>query len=330
MTVQERVTCCPEGLVAPRRQRVRVLDCTVRDGGLCNDWQFNADLVRRTVAAMGAAGVDVIEIGYRGARDAGAGSSSGPWRFSSDQDIRAVSTAGGPKLAVMVDQGSARLSDLGPKAESPIDIVRMATYAKDIDAALDFMEGAGQLGYEVFCNVMAVSQCTPREIDDFLAKLRRSSVPNVAVVDSFGALLPHHVRHLVRTYKAGLRADQQVGVHMHNNQQTAFANSVAAIDEGADFVDATLFGMGRGSGNCPMELLLMYLDEPRFDLRPILGVIDDYAALCDELRWGYHLPYALSGWLNLHPRAAIEAMKASPPDSAAFYDRVSVGATPDP
>ena len=321
MAVQARVTCCPSDLTLRPDQRVRVVDCTVRDGGLCNDWQFDTDLVRRTLRALGAAGVDVVEIGYRAKRDEGDKTTGGPWRYSSDEDIRAVTAAGGPKLAVMVDQGKAQLSDLGPKADSPIDIVRMATYAKDIDAALDFMEGAGQLGYEVFCNVMAVSQCTPREVDDFLAKLRRSSVPNVAVVDSFGALLPHHVRHLVRTYKAGLRPDQQVGVHMHNNQQTAFANSVVAIEEGANFVDATLFGMGRGSGNCPIELLLMYLEEARFDLRPILAVVDDYAALSDQLRWGYHLPYALSGWLNLHPRAAIEAMKAPRPDSAAFYDR---------
>ena len=103
-------------------------------------------------------------------------------------------------------------------------------------------------------NVMAVSTLTPDAMDTFLLKLAGSGVHNVAIVDSFGALYPYHVRYLVHKYMNYLGERIKVGVHFHNNQQQAFANSIAAIDEGVDFVDATLHGIGRGAGNCPLEL----------------------------------------------------------------------------
>jgi 4-hydroxy 2-oxovalerate aldolase len=99
-----------------------------------------------------------------------------------------------------------------------------------------------------------------------------------------------------------------VGVHFHNNQQQAFANSIAAIDEGVDVVDATIHGMGRGAGNCPLELLLFYLDNPRYDVARVLDLVEDFASMRDTLRWGYHLPYAITGYHNIHPRSGIERM----------------------
>ncbi len=309
MGLDYRVKCCPDGLMTDRRRNVRVLDCTIRDGGICNEWLFDPQLVKRTFAALSAAGVDIMEIGYRTSTDAADPTKVGPWRFSGEDDIRRVAIESNMKIAVMLDEGRARIEDLRPKSESMVDIVRVATYAKDVEKAIELLHGAQELGYETFCNVMAVSTCTPQEVDVFLDKLRDSRVENVAVVDSFGALYPHHVRYLIRKYKNWLRPGQNVGVHMHNNQQTAFANTIAAIDEGADFVDATINGMGRGAGNCPLELLLMYLDDPRFDPRPVIDLVDDYVNLRDALRWGYHLPYVVTGWLNLHPKAAIERMK---------------------
>jgi 4-hydroxy 2-oxovalerate aldolase len=309
MGLDYRVKCCPDGLMTDRRHNVRVLDCTIRDGGICNDWNFDRDLVKKTVAALAASGVDIMEIGYRTGEGNADASKVGPWRFSREDDLRDVLVESNMKVAVMLDEGKASLDDLIPKKDSVVDVVRVATYAKDVGDAITLLEGAQELGYETFCNVMAVSTCTPQEVDDFLDKLRDSKIPNIAVVDSFGALYPHHVRYLIRKYKNWLRPDQKVGVHLHNNQQTAFANTIAAIDEGADFVDATIHGIGRGAGNCPLELLLMYLDDPRFDVRPILDLVDDYAALRDELRWGYHLPYVITGWLNIHPRSGIERMR---------------------
>lgn len=319
MGIDYRVRCCPDGLMTDRRLGVRVLDCTIRDGGCTNAWRFDHALVRKVIDAVARAGVDVVEVGYWTTEGVYDRAEMGPWRFCDDADLEQVLGDSGIKVAVMCDQGRIRKEDLRPASETRVDIVRIATYAADIDSAIDFLHHAQDLGYEVFCNVMAVTTCTPQEVDHFLAALARSNVPNVAIVDSFGAMYPHHLRYLMRKYKNWLRPDQKVGVHLHNNQETAFANTIAAIDEGADFVDATVFGMGRGAGNCPLELLLMYLDSPQHDVVPVLEVIDDLAALREKIKWGYHVPYAISGWLNQHPNAAIQRMKQERTDPADFY-----------
>lgn len=322
MGLDYRVRCCPDGLMTDRRRSVRVLDCTIRDGGCTNDWFFEEDLVRRTLSALSAAGVDVMEIGYWTTPGA-LPDPVGPWRTCSEEVLARVVEPTEMKLGVMCDMGRIRPSDLRPASESAIDVLRVATYARDVPAAIDLLHAARALGYDVYCNVMAVTTCTPHEVDAFLEDLRASEIDHITIVDSFGAMYPHHLRYLIRKYKNWLRPDQEVGVHLHNNQQTAFANTIAAIDEGADFVDGTVYGMGRGAGNCPLELLLMYLDDPRHDVRPILDLIDDYAALRRELHWGYHVPFGITGWLNHHPRAAIERMRQPTPACLDFYERLT-------
>jgi 4-hydroxy 2-oxovalerate aldolase len=305
-----RVACCPDGLMTDRRHNVRVLDCSIRDGGCCNAWQFPIDLVRRTYRALSASGVDYMEIGYRSSPGSYDRAVVGPWRFCDDDQLAEIVDDAGIKLSVMLDWGKATIDDLQPRSASPVTMVRLACYARDIDGAIDLLHRAQDKGYEVMCNVMAVSTCTPGEVDGFLGKLHDSTIPNVALVDSFGAFYPHHVRYLIRKYKNWLRPDQKLAVHLHNNQETAFANTIVAVEEGADIVDATILGIGRGAGNCPLELLLMYLDASKYDVEPVLELSEAFTALRSELRWGYHVPYAISGWLNAHPRVAIRQMAA--------------------
>ena len=323
MGLDYRVRCCPDGLMTDRRRDVTVVDCTIRDGGCTNAWQFEPELVQSTFEALVASGVDVMEIGYQTSAGVFAPGEVGPWRYCNEADLQQVARRTRMKLATMVDMGRFAIEDLRPCEDSMVDVIRVATYAKDIEAAVAWCHAAQDLGYETYVNVMAVTTCSPQEVDRFLEVLRNSRIGNVTVVDSFGAMYPHHLRYLIRKYKNWLRADQKVGVHLHNNQQMAFANSIAAIDEGADYVDATVFGMGRGAGNCPLELLLMYLDDPRFDVRPILNLIDDYSALRDTLHWGYHVPYGVTGWLNRHPRDAIARMREDRVAALDFYTRLT-------
>jgi 4-hydroxy 2-oxovalerate aldolase len=313
-----RVACCPDGLMTDRRHDVKVLDCTIRDGGICNDWRFEPALVKRTYQALRRAGVDVMEVGYRTPRTPGP-DAAGPWKYCDDDDLRALADESGMQLAVMMDYGRSSPADLAPRAQSPISLVRVACYGKDIAGAVDMLHAIQDKGYDVMCNVMAVSDNTPQEVDHFLGRLHDSTVPNVALVDSYGALYPHHVRYLIRKYKNWLRHDQRLGIHVHNNQETAFANTVAAVEEGATLIDATVLGMGRGAGNCPLELLLMWLDSERYDVAPILELVEDYARLKEELRWGYHVPYGITGWLNQHPKAAIAQMADGERTVADFY-----------
>jgi 4-hydroxy 2-oxovalerate aldolase len=305
MGLDYRVKCCPDGLVTDRRRRIKVLDCTIRDGGLCNDWDFDHALVARVFRALADAGIDYMEVGYRAAAG---GEQGGPWRRCAEDDLARVLEPGRMKLCTMVDAGRVNLQDIPPANDTVIDVMRIATYAHQMDEALRLLDDALNKGYETFVNVMAISTLAPDDVDRFLLRLAGSGVHNVAIVDSFGALYPYHVRYLVHKYMNYLGEGVKVGVHFHNNQQQAFANSIVAIDEGVDFVDATVLGMGRGAGNCPLELLLFYLDNPRFDVAPVLDLIETFADLQADLRWGYHLPYAITGYYNLHPNSAIERM----------------------
>jgi 4-hydroxy 2-oxovalerate aldolase len=308
MGLDYRVHCCPDGLVSDRRRRVQVLDCTVRDGGICNDWQFDHATVNQVFRALVESGVDYMEIGYKTKDGVFDRDAVGPWRFCDEEDLAQIVEPADIKLCTMVDLGRVDNKDIPKKSDTLIDVIRIATYAHQIDDALKLLDHCLEQGFETFMNVMAVSTLAPDDVDRFLKKLAVSGVHNVAIVDSFGALYPFHVRYLVHKYMNYLGKDIKVGVHFHNNQQQAFANSIAAIDEGVDFVDATMHGIGRGAGNCPLELLLFYLDNPKYDVRPVLDLVEDFAEMRDDLRWGYHLPYAISGYYNIHPRTAIERM----------------------
>lgn len=310
MGLDYRVRCCPDGLVTDRRRRIKVLDCTIRDGGICNNWRFDRAWVKRSFEALQAAGVDYMEIGYRTREGAFDRNKVGEWRFL-EEDVLAEVTAshqGTMKIAAMLDVGRVDPGDIRKRGETVVNTIRIATYAHQIKEARRLLDKALEEGYETFMNVMAVSTLDPHEVDAFLDELRDSGVHNVAIVDSFGALYPYHVSYLVKVYQNRLGEKIKVGIHTHNNQQQAFANTITAIDEGVDFVDATIHGIGRGAGNCPLELLLFYLDNPRYDVRPLLNLVDEYATLRDDLRWGYHLPYAITGFYNVHPRPGIQRM----------------------
>lgn len=310
MGLDERVRCCPDSLVTDRRRRIKLLDCTIRDGGICNDWHFDYDLVRRVYKALSASGVETMEIGYRVTRNDHPGKAPvGPWRYCEESDLQRVVEPSKMKLSAMCDIGRVRPADIPRKADSLIDIVRIATYAHQMDEAIRILEHCQDAGYETAVNVMAISTLTQEQMDSFLVRLSRSGVNTVCLVDSFGALFPYHVQYLVRKYMNFLGEGIKVGAHFHNNQQLAYANTIAAIDEGVDVVDACIHGMGRGAGNCPIELLMLYLDNPRYDVRPVLELVEYFAYLRDELRWGYHLPYAITGYYNLHPRLAMDRMK---------------------
>jgi 4-hydroxy 2-oxovalerate aldolase len=143
----------------------------------------------------------------------------------------------------------------------------------------------------------------------------------VYVVDSFGALYCENVTHLVKKYKQHL-GGKEVGIHTHNNQQLAYGNTIQAIIDGANYLDASIYGIGRGPGNCPLELLLGFLKNPKFDLRPILDVIPkEFLPLQNKIEWGYIIPYAITGMFNEHPRAAIELRASEDKDKyREFYE----------
>ncbi|MCX8052855.1 MAG: nucleoid-structuring protein H-NS, partial [Armatimonadetes bacterium] len=147
------------------------------------------------------------------------------------------------------------------------------------------------------------------------------------IVDSFGAYYSEQIRDMTLIFlKAVEGKNIEIGIHTHNNQMLAYANTIEALIVGANRLDATINGMGRGAGNCPLELLLGFLKNPKYQLRPVLECIRDYFVPLEksgQMEWGYKIPYMITGQLNRHPRAAIK-MRAgdNPDDYVAFYDQM--------
>lgn len=256
-----------------------------------------------------------MEFGYRADKKQFDETKLGKWKFTSDEDVRAIvgDNNTGIKLSIMVDVGRCDYrNDIKPKKDSPIDLFRVATYIEAIPEAVEMINYISSLGYETTCNIMAVTKCTDEQIAKALYVLAQTPVLAIYVVDSYGALYPKQARKLTRLYNGILApSGKAVGIHAHNNQQCAFANTLEAKECGAKWLDGTAFGMGRGAGNCPSEALLGFLNGRKYHVDPILHIVEGWMMPMKKsgIDWGYNTSYLLTGLANAHPRTAIEATK---------------------
>jgi 4-hydroxy 2-oxovalerate aldolase len=300
------------------RSKVTVVDCTIRDGGLMNNSKFELETVRAVFQACCQAGVDYCELGYRNSREMFDPKEYGLWRFCDEEHMRAATDGierGRTKVAVMMDAHKSSPEDLLPCKDSVIDMVRVATYVKDKNKAIRLAKHAHELGYETTINVMAISHVHMPDLEVMLDEVEaETNVKVVNIVDSFGSMYMDQLHYMVSKYQMHLKT-KAVGVHFHNNQQLAFANTMEGIIHGATWADGTLNGLGRGAGNCPLELLVSFLKNPDLDILPILDCIGKHVIpLKDKIEWGYHVPYMITGILNQHPQPAIQWMEANGPD----------------
>ena len=306
------------------RPEIKVLDCTIRDGGLINDHCFEDNFVKAVFTAVSAAGVDIVELGYKNSDKIFSPDKFGKWKFCHEDQMRKAleGIKNRPKFSTMIDIGRVDMDALPKKKHSVVDIMRVACYIKDIDKAIDLVKRCVDKGYETTVNIMAVSTVLQPALEEGLADLAEAPTQAVYVVDSFGSLYSEQVHFLVNLYKKYFQPKGiEVGYHGHNNQQLGFANTIEAIRKGANYVDATIYGIGRAAGNCPLELLLAFLKNPKYNLEPILEIIEkEFLPLRKEIEWGYILPYMITGILNRHPRAGMALRKTVDKDKfAEFY-----------
>ncbi len=307
------------------RSDIRVVDATLRDGGLVNNFEFTDEFVNALYRANVKAGVDYMEFGYKASKDLFDVSKFGKWKFCNEEDIRAVvgDNNSDMKIAVMADVGRTDYeTDILNRSDSVIDLIRVATYIHQMPTAIRMVEDAKKKGYEVSCNIMAVSKAKESDLAQALEMLGNSPVDVIYLVDSYGSLVPEQVRRLSEQYlEVGEKYGKQIGIHAHNNQQLAFANTIEALANGVSYLDATMNGMGRGCGNCSMELLLSFLKNPQYNVYPVFRFLQNHIIPLREsgVVWGYDIPYLLTGKLNQHPRSAIEAVKQGRTDYAEFY-----------
>ena len=317
-----------KGSILTVREDIKVFDCTIRDGGLVNNYHFSDAFVKAHYETCVAAGVDYMEIGKNVSPTVMSVDEYGPWNFCKEEDIRRIvgNNDTDMKIAVMADIGRSLKEELIPKKDSVVDMIRIATYIHQIPAAIELIEDAHAKGYETTVNIMAISKSFDDELDEVLAQLAKTNVDVIYIADSFGSFYPEQIKKLTEKYlKVAQENGKKVGIHAHNNLQLAYANTLEAMIYGTSFLDVTISGLGRGAGNCPLELLIGFLKNPKYKLMPVLKFIEEFIVpLEKELDWGYSIPYMLTGQLNEHPRAAMKARDEKDTKYREFYKTLTV------
>ncbi|WP_106766621.1 aldolase catalytic domain-containing protein [Paenibacillus faecalis] len=306
--------------------KTKIVDCTIRDGGLVNNWDFSVEFVQNLYAGLNEAGVDYMEIGYKNSPKLLKGADkSGPWRFLRDDFLREViPQKGRTKLSALVDIGRVDVDDVLPREESMLDLIRVACYIKDVDKALELIQVFHDRGYETTINIMALSNVMENELLEAFELIKDSVVDVVYIVDSYGSLDHKDIKYLVDKFKTHL-PNKRLGVHTHNNMQLAFSNTLIAAENGVELLDASVYGMGRAAGNCPTELLVTHLKGTKYELRPVLDIIERFMIpLREKEEWGYLIPYMITGTLDEHPRSAMALRASDDKDKAVdFYDKLT-------
>jgi len=325
--VSEKVEKAKRGWVTYRPE-IKVLDCTIRDGGLMNAHHFDDKLVKAVYQTCLDAGIDYMELGYKASKKIFAPSEFGAWKYCNEDDIRRIvgENKTSLKLTAMADaERTDYHEDILPSEKSVLNTIRVATYIHQMPTAIDMIKDAHDKGYETTLNLMAVSAVPENELEEALAVLAETDVDAIILVDSWGVLYSEQIQDLTRKYIKYMKPmGKEVGIHTHNNQQLAYANTIEALIVGANRLDASMAGLGRGAGNCPMELLLSFLHNPKFHIRPILQCIQEHIdPLRKEFHWGFDIPYMITGQLNQHPRSAMKFISSDEKkDIVKFYDSV--------
>lgn len=287
-----------------------VLDCTLRDGGYYNDWVFDRHLVERYLAAVEVAGVDVVEIGFR---DPSSKCFLGPFAYSSDRHLKELPLPNGVDIAVMTD-AKALLKDGTPERavnalfqnsrESPVDIVRIAAKAQEVPHLAPAVRCLREKGYRICVNIMQIADQSGQEIEALARTVADFECVDVLYfADSFGSMRPADVNEKVEALRGVWHG--AIGVHAHDNMNNALANTLAALDCGASWVDGTVLGMGRGAGNVPTEYLLHSLHGrglSRYNPDALIPVLmEDFAELRQQYGWGPNYLYYLAAVHGIHP-----------------------------
>lgn len=290
---------------------IRLLDCTLRDGGYYTDWDFDEPLVSAYLKAAADAGLDMIELGLRNYSGNGF---NGPFYFTTESFINSLSLPDGPEYGVMVDAKTilqskkdiaVSVSDLFVNAtESKLNFVRLACHFDEVLASRDIVNCLTSYGYEVFVNVMQISMRSDAEITKLLEEVSDwGDLRGLYFADSLGNMNANDIERVSRLFIT--KTDFNIGIHAHNNMGLALSNTLLAMQSGVRYFDATISGMGRGAGNAEMELLVAELEAQKINkyrASPLASIVmGEFKKLRDACGWGPSLHYYIAAKNNIHP-----------------------------
>ncbi|WP_217987679.1 aldolase catalytic domain-containing protein [Halomonas salipaludis] len=288
---------------------MKIIDCTLRDGGYYNDWDFDKVLVEKYLEAMADAKIDFVEIGFRFIDKE---TFYGAYAFATDKWLETLRVPDGVTLGVMCNAkdllagGNPRaqvMETFSPADESPVELVRIAAHFKEAEACEEAIYALHELGYKIGFNLMQAGGRSPDEITAKAVAMAEWPLEALYFADSLGNMWPEDVANTVKALRKGWSGE--IGFHSHDNMGNGLANTLAAYEAGATWLDATVLGMGRGAGNVRLEYLLLELArknirESRLDSLLDL-VVSDFLPMQERCKWGPNLFYHLSALYGVHP-----------------------------
>lgn len=287
-------------------RKIQVLDCTLRDGGYCNNWRFGRDNIVKIIDKLCDADVDIVECGFLTNKDCDNPDAS---RFKSIDALKNyIKDKKNSKLVLMANYGEYDFETL-PKNDGTIFGIRLAFHKDDLAAALEICRKITNKGYEVFVQPMVSLRYTDEEFLNLIEKVNEINPYAFYIVDSFGSMKKEELKKLYAMTASNLNDSISIGFHAHNNMQLARANAEWLINNADDLrniiVDSSVYGMGRGAGNLNTELMTEYInsvDGYKYCVKDFLEIIDEVILdLYEKKGWGYSLPNFLSAKYNVHP-----------------------------
>lgn len=288
--------------------RVRLLDCTLRDGGYLNDWRFGTDNIAYIFNRLVSSGVDVIEVGFlddrRPFRD---DSTINPDTASYDK-VYAGLNHGNAMIVGMIDFGTCKIENLKPCSESCLDGIRVIFKKEKMYPAMEFCRQVKALGYQVFSQLVSITSYNDEELAEVIRLVNDVHPFAVSMVDTYGLCDAPTLSHIVDVIDAHLDPDICLGYHAHNNFQLGYSNAISVLNKRLArdvLVDGTLYGMGKSAGNAPLELLAMYMNlnfNTNYNVEQIQEAI--YTCIIDlhkKYNWGYNLYFYIAALNRCHP-----------------------------
>jgi 4-hydroxy 2-oxovalerate aldolase len=286
------------------------LDCTLRDGGYCNNWRFRENNIKRIIAGIISAKVEMIECGFLTDK---VGYDSDVSKFTDVSQLKDFIPEHGEsfKILLMVNYGEYSADNLVNCEESPIDGIRVAFHKRNRYAAMELCRKIKEKGYLVFVQPMVTMSYSDDEFIELINLVNEICPYAFYIVDSFGMMNKKTLAHYLEVTESVLDKDIFLGFHAHNNLQLAFANAQSFVEHETDYsiiIDSTVYGMGRGAGNLNSELFLNELNDQagkKYEIKPVLQIMDEVLnRFYEENPWGYSLPNYISAIHMIHPNYA--------------------------
>ena len=320
-----------------KKNKLKILDCTLRDGGYYNNWDFSKELIEDYLHAMSAAKIEFVELGFRFLKK---DIYLGPCAYTTPSFLETLNVPKNLKIGIMINAKDITSSNLS-KAEidkyffefskkNKISFVRFACHLDEIQKIIPLCNQLGKKGIITAINLMQISEIKDQDVEKITKHAAKSKLDVFYFADSLGNLEPHNIVHISNLIKKNWKKD--IGFHAHDNMSRALINGVAAFNNGINWIDSTVTGMGRGAGNIQTEFALLqfskYLNK-NSDISLLLKLIEKrFSPMKNKYKWGTNPYYYLAGQHKIHPtfiQSMLNDLKLEPTEMLSAIDNLKKG-----